>query len=155
MNSFSVSKESRRFLLIDDDTEFCTYFSRYAHSIGMTLDFYTSLLDLEAFTTNSAYDVVIIDFDLGAHVGPDLVNYLSALFGNIPIYLVSAYSKERIQPYLVNHPTIEYISKSLGFANIIATIQMRLMSPESHQKLIKGVSHNRDSKVSRKRDNFA
>jgi len=82
--------ESPKILLIDDDPVFRSIMVRLASSLGLKLDAFESLLDVEPFSRINDYNGAIIDCHLGQMDGLDLLTHLNPFFADIPTLLVSA-----------------------------------------------------------------
>lgn len=83
-------KLKRRFVLIDDDEIFCAMMSNYAQLRDIPLDFFLSLGEMGSIGRLSDYELAIVDFDLGPMNGLEIAEYLPALFGDMPLILISA-----------------------------------------------------------------
>ena len=82
------------FALIDDDMAFSLIMNRYAQTMGVGLDCFGSLAEVEFISKLSQYQGAIVDFDLGSMNGVEIASYCEALFpANYPIILISG--KER------------------------------------------------------------
>jgi len=79
----------KRFLLIDDDPIYRTILTRCAGMEGMDIDVFASLMDLGSVGLLGKYDAAIIDYDLESVNGLEIAEYFAALFGDIPMILVS------------------------------------------------------------------
>lgn len=78
-------------VLIDDDSTYCSIMRRYAKKDGIELDTYPSIMEISAGSNEllGRYEAAIIDFDLGEVNGVEIISYLSSIFGDIPMILVS------------------------------------------------------------------
>jgi DNA-binding NtrC family response regulator len=114
MGQAHVDKRIKRFLLIDDDPIFCGLLGHYAETQGVVLHYYTSLLEFGNTAQLGNYDVAILDFDMGEITGPDSAGYVSGLFGNIPVLLISGMPKYQIQPYIRPGSIHCFVQKSQG-----------------------------------------
>ena len=109
------SKKRQRFLLIDDDPIYRAIILRCAKAEGIDLDVFESLMDVGCITLLGQYDAAILDYDLGNLNGTEIADYLSALFGDIPMILVSDSDRT---PGIKGWPTNikKFMRKSDGFA---------------------------------------
>ena len=87
---------------------------------GMEIDVYESLMDLGSVGLLGRYDAAIVDYDLGTLNGIEIAEYLSALFGDITMVLVSEHErfpdKNNAWP-----PSIKkFVKKSDGYAYALA-----------------------------------
>lgn len=105
----------KRYVLIDDDASYRTILVRCAGMEGMDIDVYESLMDLGSVAMLGRYDAAIIDYDLGALNGVEIAENISALFGDIPVILVS--EKDRAPDGNKNWPKSikKFIKKSHGY----------------------------------------
>jgi len=84
----------RRLVLIDDDPVLGNAMVMAAKRLGFELDYFESMLDLGFVGRLDDYDVAIVDYDLGSMNGIEIAEYLDALFGDIPMLLVSCTERE-------------------------------------------------------------
>lgn len=83
------SVSAPRVLLIDDDPNFGKIMTRAAAVSGIKLQFCKSL-DEFAKLQSREYDVIVLDYDLGAVTGCELARYLESMDPReIPVVLVS------------------------------------------------------------------
>ena len=108
-----------RLVLIDDDPVFGHIFSKTADRQGLKIDCYETVLELDYMGLLGQYDVAVVDYDLGQVNGIEMVSYLSSLFGDIPMILVS--SCDRVptpeKPWSANVRC--FVHKSQGVAAIL------------------------------------
>jgi CheY-like chemotaxis protein len=107
--------QRRRFVLIDDDPTYRAVILRAAELEGLDLDVYESLMDLGSVGMLGRYDAAIVDYDLGNLNGVEIAEYLSALFGDIPMVLVSEKTRspgEKGWPASIK----SFVNKSQGYA---------------------------------------
>jgi DNA-binding response OmpR family regulator len=119
MGQALVKTYANRFLLIDDDPIFCELLRHDADTQGVLLDCYTSLLEFDHRQPALNYDGVFLDFDMGQITGPDSIGYISSLFGNIPIILISALPYDDIRLHLSGNAIDHFVQKSEGYRNIL------------------------------------
>jgi CheY-like chemotaxis protein len=115
MNHLLENSGKTRMVLIDDDPVYRTIVTRCAQMAGIDLDVYESLLDLGAIGLLGRYDAAIVDYDLGNMNGIEIAEYLSSLFGDIPMVLVSEKARspdERGWPNSIK----KFMKKSEGYA---------------------------------------
>ena len=119
----NAKKEKRRFVLIDDDAIYRTIMSQVASKEGMELDVYESLAAMGSVGLLGTYDAAIVDYDLGTLTGVEIGEYLTSLFGNIPMILVS--EKER-RPGGNGWPKSiqSFVPKTEGYAATLAKARM-------------------------------
>ena len=107
-----------RMVLIDDDQSYGVIMLRAAKAAGVKLDFYTSLLEVGSVGLLGRYDVVFVDYDLGELNGVEIAEYLSALFDDIPMILIS--QTPRLQEGATWPDSIvSFIPKSAGYRYVI------------------------------------
>lgn len=101
-----------KLLLIDDDSIYTSIFYESAFS----LDFQTKILndyrDLPK-VKGEEFDVAIVDYDLGETTGQELSKNIRAMFGSIPIIIISA-SNRPIAESSMGGDYYDFIHKSLG-----------------------------------------
>lgn len=105
----------KRFILIDDDPSYRAILLRCAVTEGMKIDAYESLMDLGSIGLLGRYDAAIVDYDLGAVNGVEIAEYLTALFGDIPMILVSERDRSaegKTWPLSIK----KFIKKSQGYS---------------------------------------
>lgn len=119
VNLMTSSSEQRyRFILIDDDPTYRAIVLRAASLEGMVVDVYESLMDLGSVGFLGCYDAAIVDYDLGSINGVEIAEYLSVLFGDIPMVLVSEKVREpgkRGWPRSIK----AFVKKSEGYAHAL------------------------------------
>lgn len=84
----------------------------------MTVDSYESLMDMGFVSLLGLYDAAIVDYDLGSSNGIEIGEYLSALFGDIPMILVSEHQRapaEKDWPQSIK----AFILKSRGYGYVL------------------------------------
>ncbi|MEZ4743768.1 MAG: response regulator [Bdellovibrionota bacterium] len=86
---------AKKMVLIDDDPIYRAIMLRAAKNEGIVLHAYDSLLSISITSNMEDYDAVIIDYDLGELTGVDIASYLSSVFGDIPMVLVSSSLREQ------------------------------------------------------------
>ena len=112
------SSTKKKYILIDDDPIYQSIMTRVAQQKGIDLDVYESLLALGSIGLLAKYDAVIVDYDLGQINGIEIAEYLSALFGDIPMILVSEKQRDpRSHPW--PNCIKQFINKSLGYEYVI------------------------------------
>jgi CheY-like chemotaxis protein len=78
-----------RILVVDDDPVFCRILKAVAEKHGIPLTYFSSVREAYRRAEEAAWDVAIVDYDLGSVTGVQLGRYLEGL-GKIPVVLVSA-----------------------------------------------------------------
>lgn len=118
MTKASYQKVNKRFVLIDDDPTYRAIMLRFAQAEGMEFDVYENLMDLGSVGKLGNYDAAIVDYDLGSLNGIEIAEYLSALFGDIPMLLVSERKRE---PGNKAWPTSvkRFVNKSEGYETVL------------------------------------
>lgn len=82
-----------RIVLIDDDPTYRRILAHCAAEEGVELDAFESLMELGSVGLLGRYDAAIVDYDLGELSGPEIGEYVSALFRDLPLLLVSSRSR--------------------------------------------------------------
>ena len=127
-----------RFVLIDDDPVYRTILLRAATMEGFDIAVYESLMDLGSIGMLGRYDAAIVDYDLGNINGVEIAEYLSALFGDIPMVLVSEHSRspgEKVWPSSIK----KFIRKSEGYSH---TLQEAKKFADLRPKKVVGTNAN-------------
>lgn len=113
MNDSPVSKISvYRLLVVDDDQELANLISDY---LGISGPFEVEL----AFDTQSlwervaarAYDVMLLDYNLGDGNGLDILNELPRRGYQIPVVMVTGQGDERVAAQAIQRGAVDYIVK--------------------------------------------
>lgn len=107
-----------RFVIIDDDPVYRRVMCQYATREGMTIDSYESLVDMGFVSLLGRYDAAIVDYDLGSSTGLEIGEYLTALFGDIPMIMVSEHQRtpgEKGWPQSIK----AFIQKSRGCSYVL------------------------------------
>ena len=109
----------KSFVLIDDDPLYCSIMSHVASTLGITLDYYTSLLEMGSIGRLASYQLAIVDYDLGPINGVEVAEYLPALLGSMPLVLISA--KDRSAPEGTRWPdsVARFVNKGEGTEAIL------------------------------------
>lgn len=112
--------EQPRIVLIDDDPVYGAVIGRWAQLEGVELDVFHSLDDLGFVGLLSQYDVAIVDYDLGQINGKDVADYMTTLFGNKPMIMISGVDRSQ---ELLNCPSCvkAFMKKSAGYEKILNT----------------------------------
>ncbi len=108
----------QRFVLIDDDPTYRSIMLRFARAEGMEFDVFENLMDLGSVGMLGHYDAAIVDYDLGSLNGIEIAEYLSALFGDIPMVLVSEKQRDpgdKAWPSSVKR----FVKKSDGYEKVL------------------------------------
>lgn len=119
-------------LLIDDDPLFRALMVRLGSSLGIDVEAYESIVEMEPFSRINDYDGAIFDYYLGLQDGMDIVSHLKPFFEKIPTILVSADAD--IQSVVTANPksgVSAFAHKSLGAVKILE--QMRDLLAKSKQ----------------------
>jgi len=112
------SSGKKRIVLIDDDPIYRSIMLRFAKENGVEFDAFENLMDLGSVGMLGQYDAAIVDFDLGCLNGVEIAEYLSALFGDIPMVLISEKQREPGQNGWP--PSIKrFVKKSEGYEKTI------------------------------------
>lgn len=109
-----------RIVLIDDDPVYGAVIGRWAQLEGVELDVFHSLDDLGFVGLLAQYDVAIVDYDLGQINGKDVADYMTTLFGNKPMIMISGVDRSqemRECPSCVK----AFMKKSAGYEKILNT----------------------------------
>lgn len=109
-----------RIVLIDDDPVYRTIIGRWAQIEGLELDVYHSLDDLGFVGLLAQYDVAIVDYDLGEINGKDVAEYMTTLFGNKPMIMISGVDRSQ---EMIDCPSCvkAFMKKSAGYEKILNT----------------------------------
>ncbi len=109
-----------RIVLIDDDPVYGAVIGRWAQLEGVELDVFHSLDDLGFVGLLSKYDVAIVDYDLGEINGKDVAEYMTTLFGNKPMIMISGVDRSK---EMMNCPSCvkAFMKKSAGYEKILNT----------------------------------
>ncbi len=83
-----------RILVVDDDPMFCYAFQRFAKLRQVPVGIYETIEDFEK-TKDWAYDLVVMDFDLGSLSGVEFAEYIENAIGYVPTLLVSCADREQ------------------------------------------------------------
>ncbi len=76
-------------LLIDDDEFFCALFKMVGESLGIPVQTYGSLSDMQSFAELRNYDVAVLDYYLESFRGPEIAEYIDIFFTELPVVLIS------------------------------------------------------------------
>ncbi len=109
-----------RIVLIDDDPVYGAVIGRWAQLEGVELDVFHSLDDLGFVGLLSKYDVAIVAYDLGDINGKDVADYMTTLFGNKPMIMISGVDRSK---EMMNCPSCvkAFMKKSAGYEKILNT----------------------------------
>lgn len=109
-----------KIVLIDDDPIYGAVIGRWAEIEGVKLDVFNSLDDLGFVGLLSQYDVDIVDYDLGEINGKDVADYMTTLFGNKPMVMISGIDRSK---EMMNCPSCvkAFMRKSAGYEKILNT----------------------------------
>jgi len=112
------NNDSKKYILIDDDPIYQMIMLRFAKERAMDLEVYSSLQDLGLVGLLGRYDAAIVDYDLGNLNGVEIAEYLSALFVDIPMILVS---EQHRTPGANAWPNSikEFVCKSSGYDHVL------------------------------------
>ncbi len=119
-NSVEQKRDRARIVLIDDDPIYGAVIRRWAELEKVDLDVFNSLDDLGFVGLLSKYDVAIVDYDLGELNGKDVADYMSTLFGNKPMVMISVVDRST---EIMNCPSCvkAFMKKSAGYEKILNT----------------------------------
>jgi len=115
-----------RIVLIDDDPVYGAVIGRWAELEGVEMDVFNSLDDLGFVGLLSKYDVAIVDYDLGEINGKDVADYMTTLFGNKPMVMISVVDRSK---EMMSCPSCvkAFMKKSAGYEKILQTaLKLRL-----------------------------
>lgn len=100
-----------RILLVDDDPIFCKVMQRLAQNYRSPLTVVSSVAKMPE-TPDNAFDVAVIDYDLGCVTGLELIACLREQGLNIPVVLVSG-TRRAVGPQW-NDTIHEFVNKAAG-----------------------------------------
>lgn len=89
-----TNTQNFRFVLIDDDEVCRKVYKGFADAEGTLLDCFNSLEEMGSIGHLAAYDVAIVDYDLGHMNGLEIAEYLPSLFGGMPMVLISGKNRD-------------------------------------------------------------
>lgn len=117
-NILEKKADHPKLVLIDDDPVYGAVIGRWAQLEGVDLDIYNSLEDLGFVGLLSQYDVAIVDYDLGEINGKDVAEYMSTLFGNKPMVMISVIDRSK---EMMSCPSCvkTFMKKSAGYEKIL------------------------------------
>ncbi|HYX33532.1 MAG TPA: hypothetical protein VE954_10490 [Oligoflexus sp.] len=118
--------EQPRIVLIDDDPVYGAVIGRWAALEGVKMDVFNSLDDLGFVGLLAKYDVAIVDYDLGDISGKDVADYMTTLFGNKPMVMISVVDRSK---EMMSCPSCvkTFMKKSAGYEKILnAALKLRL-----------------------------
>jgi len=127
----------QRIVLIDDDPTYRSILLRFAAMEGIDMDVYESLMDLGSDALLGRYDAAIVDYDLGALNGVEIAEYLSELFGNIPMVLISEKNRSPGSKGWPNNIK-KFINKSQGYVYALSEAKKYA----DHKNMIKSWRQN-------------
>jgi two-component system OmpR family response regulator len=110
-------------LVIDDDPNFCAILRSAAQGLGMEVDIIQDIIELQGVINLPKYDIVVLDFELGAGTGFDVADFVTSLSGNVPIVMVTGKNLEQIPMQKSPKSINSYISKSEGFQSILRKVK--------------------------------
>ncbi len=119
MNTNKHTKKNR-YILIDDDPFYRAIILRVAKNDGIEVDVFESLMDLGSIGLLGQYDSAIVDYDLGSWNGLEIAEYLAALFGDIPMILVSEKKREPEKASAWPKSIKKFIKKGEGYSYVLA-----------------------------------
>ena len=109
-----------KILVIDDDPVFRSIMVKVGNAMGLRIDAFESMLDVDPFSSLNDYDGAIIDFYLGQQDGIDIVSHLRPFFAGIPTVLVSAdpsVESRCKEPFAIGFR--EFAAKDIGAVRIL------------------------------------
>jgi DNA-binding NtrC family response regulator len=118
----SLTNDRRiRLVLIDDDPLIGMLACAIASDMDVDIDAYESLMDL-GIGRLGQYDAAIVDYDLGREInGVEIGEYLSSLFGGIPMILISGSQRQSTADHPWPPSIYGFIHKCAGWDTILAT----------------------------------
>jgi CheY-like chemotaxis protein len=122
-----------KIVLIDDDPVYGAVIGRWAELEGVEMDVFNSLDDLGFVGLLSQYDVAIVDYDLGEINGKDVADYMTTLFGNKPMVMISVIDRSK---EMMNCPSCvkAFMKKSAGYEKILNTaLKLRMKAKAGGQ----------------------
>jgi len=114
-----LKQERRKVVLIDDDPVFCSIMLAAANENHINLDAFQSLREIGYIGKLSQYRVAIVDFELEEMNGIEIARYLTSLFPNLPMILVSCQPLLEISQGQLPPCVKGYFQKSFGYTPII------------------------------------
>jgi DNA-binding NtrC family response regulator len=117
--ALALKEKTKTLLLIDDDPIFCNLMSGAAKALGLELEYYNSVLEMDQSTLSRSFDMGILDYDLGPINGFDIAQHAPQLLQDRPVILVSAYEKNKLPTIHWPRQICGYICKKDGAFNIV------------------------------------
>jgi DNA-binding NtrC family response regulator len=99
-------------VLIDDSADFRFAMSSLSSEYSIQMDTFSSLAEMGSISKLRSYEVIIVDYFLESWVGTEIAEYVDALFGNIPVVVISAATT--IAPASWPKCIRAFLSKSIG-----------------------------------------
>ncbi len=126
-------ESKNRFLLIDDDTEFCQLVRDYMELHAIRLDFRTTGAEgLEAAETG-LYDLILLDMMLPDIPGVEVLRQLRMKTG-IPVIIFSAHNDETDRIVTLELGADDYVPKSFSSRELLARVRAVLRRTSGTKK---------------------
>ena len=105
--------------LIDDDPMFVKTMKLVAAHEGISLTSSGSFVDVQAHVRELAFDVAIVDYDLGSVTGVEVSQYLEHFVGSKPTIVISISDRNDDVSSLWAHPYVRFVHKNSGHSAIL------------------------------------
>lgn len=125
------SAAQKHCVLIDDDPTYRLIMQRCAEVEGIKLDVFESLEEMGSVGLLKAYDVAIVDYDLGKMTGIEIGEYLTRLIKDVPMVLLSAKDRYPDQPWPESIKC--FINKQEGYAYVLERARQLIKAPDPRQ----------------------
>jgi|GEM_PF-1778606 len=116
-----ITTQKIKCVLIDDSADFRFVMSTLAPQYSIELETFSSLAEMGSISKLRKYDVIIVDYFLGSWVGTEIAEYVDALFGNIPVVVISG--STAVVPKSWPKCIKSYFSKAIGPRRLLQEVR--------------------------------
>lgn len=109
-----------RLLLLDDDQLYTSIFSDHNATVRFDVTTINSCNDLN-YLEGKAFDVAVVDLNLGSTLATELTGEIKSLFGPIPIIIISSDDFD-LNDSQKNSGIWEFLPKSIGIEAILDSV---------------------------------
>lgn len=124
-----------KILIVDDEPDICSYFSKILESMGFLVESVLTLKDARAALEKNGYSILICDQSLPDGSGEDLIRWCRTIhLGYIYIIAISANCDDREIIDVIDIGADEFIPKPMKPGELIARVRVgeRIMSLEKN-----------------------
>jgi two-component system response regulator PilR (NtrC family) len=125
-----AASQGQRVLVVDDEPDIRELLELTLTKMGLGVDAAGSLAEAKACLGSQRYQLCLTDMRLTDGEGLDLVRHITALPGDLPVAVITAYGSAENAVAALKAGAFDYVSKPVGLEQLRALVKSALSLPE-------------------------